>query len=87
MKIKIYKTILPVVLYGREAWPLPLREEYRLRVCLCDSDVGDDFDSEVAMMIVLVTLPVIVMSVMVIVILVIMVILIVMLVMVILIVM
>ena len=33
MKIKIYKTIiLPVVLYGCEAWSLPLREECRLRV-------------------------------------------------------
>ena len=33
MKIKIYKTImLPVVLYGCEAWSLTLREERRLRV-------------------------------------------------------
>ena len=33
MKIKIYKTIiLPVVLYGCEAWSLTLREEYWLRV-------------------------------------------------------
>ena len=33
MKIKIYKTIiLPVVLYGFEAWSLTLREECRLRV-------------------------------------------------------
>ena len=33
MKIKIYKTIiLPVVLYGYEAWSLTLREERRLRV-------------------------------------------------------
>ena len=33
MKIKIYKTIiLPVVLYGCEAWSLTLREECRLRV-------------------------------------------------------
>ena len=32
MKIKIYKTIiLPVVLYGCEAWSLTLREESRLR--------------------------------------------------------
>ena len=32
-KNKIYKTIiLPVVLYGCEAWPLTLREECRLRV-------------------------------------------------------
>ena len=32
-KIKIYKTIiLPVVLYGCEAWSLTLREECRLRV-------------------------------------------------------
>jgi hypothetical protein len=30
---KIYKTIiLPVVLYGCEAWSLTLREEHRLRV-------------------------------------------------------
>jgi hypothetical protein len=33
VKIKIYKTIiLPVVLYGCEAWSLTLREEHRLRV-------------------------------------------------------
>ena len=33
LKIKIYKTIiLPVVLYGCEAWSLILREECRLRV-------------------------------------------------------
>ena len=32
-KIKIYKTrLLPVVLYGCEAWSLTLREECRLRV-------------------------------------------------------
>ena len=32
-KIKIYKTIiLPVVLYGCEAWSLTLRKERRLRV-------------------------------------------------------
>jgi hypothetical protein len=33
LKIKIYRTIiLPVVLYGGEAWSLTLREERRLRV-------------------------------------------------------
>ena len=33
LKIKIYKTIiLPVVLYGCEAWSLSLKEECRLRV-------------------------------------------------------
>jgi len=33
LKIKIHKTlILPVVLYGCEAWSLTLREERRLRV-------------------------------------------------------
>jgi hypothetical protein len=33
LKIKIYKTvILPVVLYGCQAWSLTLREEHRLRV-------------------------------------------------------
>jgi hypothetical protein len=33
IKIGIYKTIiLPVVLYGCEAWSLTLREEHRLRV-------------------------------------------------------
>jgi hypothetical protein len=33
VKVKIYKTIiLPVVLYGCEAWSLTLREEHRLRV-------------------------------------------------------
>ena len=33
LRIKIYKTIiLPVVLYGSEAWSLTLREESRLRV-------------------------------------------------------
>jgi hypothetical protein len=33
LKIKIYKTvILPVVLYGCEAWSLTLGEEHRLRV-------------------------------------------------------
>jgi hypothetical protein len=33
IKIKIYRTIiLPVVLYGRQTWPLTLREERRLRV-------------------------------------------------------
>jgi len=33
LKIKIHKTIiLPVVLYGCEAWSLTLREECRLRV-------------------------------------------------------
>jgi hypothetical protein len=33
LQIRIYKTIiLPVVLYGRETWPLTLREKLRLRV-------------------------------------------------------
>jgi len=32
LKIKIYKTILPVVLYGCETWSLTLREECRLMV-------------------------------------------------------
>ena len=33
LKIKIYRTIiLPVVLYGREAWSLILREERKVRV-------------------------------------------------------
>ena len=33
LKIKIYRTtILPVVLYGCEAWPLTAREERKLRV-------------------------------------------------------
>jgi hypothetical protein len=33
LKLKIYKTvILPVVLYGCEAWSLTLREEHRLRI-------------------------------------------------------
>jgi hypothetical protein len=33
IKIRIYKSvILPVVLYGCEAWSLTLREEHRLRV-------------------------------------------------------
>jgi len=33
LKIKIYRTIiLPVVLYGCEAWSLILREEWKLRV-------------------------------------------------------
>jgi hypothetical protein len=33
LKIKVYRTIiLPVVLYGCEAWSLTLREERRLRV-------------------------------------------------------
>ena len=33
LKIKIYKTIiLPVVLYECEAWSLPLRVEFSLRV-------------------------------------------------------
>jgi len=33
LKIKIFKTIiLPVVLYGCEAWQLTLREERKLRV-------------------------------------------------------
>ena len=33
LKIKIYRTIiLPVVLYGCEAWLLTLREERKLRV-------------------------------------------------------
>jgi len=33
VKIKIYRTIiLPVVLYGCEAWSLTLREERKLRV-------------------------------------------------------
>ena len=32
LKIKIYKTILLVVLYGCEAWYLTLKEECRLRV-------------------------------------------------------
>jgi hypothetical protein len=32
LKIKIYKTIiLPVLLYGCEAWSLTIREECRLR--------------------------------------------------------
>jgi hypothetical protein len=33
LKIKIYRTmILPVVLYGYEAWSLTLREEHRLKI-------------------------------------------------------
>jgi hypothetical protein len=33
LKIKIYRTIIvPVVLYGCEAWSLTLREEHRLKV-------------------------------------------------------
>ena len=33
LKVKIYRTIiLPVVLYGCEAWSLTLREERKLRV-------------------------------------------------------
>ena len=32
LKIKIYKTILSVVLYGCETWSLTLMEELRLRV-------------------------------------------------------
>jgi len=33
LKIKIYRTIiLPVILYGCEAWSLTLREERKLRV-------------------------------------------------------
>jgi hypothetical protein len=33
LKLKIYRTIiLPVVLYGCEAWSPTLREEHRLRV-------------------------------------------------------
>jgi hypothetical protein len=33
IKLSIYKIIiLPVILYGREAWSLILREEHRLRV-------------------------------------------------------
>jgi hypothetical protein len=33
IKIRLHKTIiLPVVLYGCEAWSLALREEHRLRV-------------------------------------------------------
>jgi hypothetical protein len=32
VKVKIHKTILPVVLYGCEIWSLTLRKEHRLRV-------------------------------------------------------
>jgi hypothetical protein len=32
LKIKIYKSALPVVLYGCETWSLTLKEEHRLRV-------------------------------------------------------
>jgi hypothetical protein len=32
VKVKIYKTIILPVLYGRETWSLTLREENRLRV-------------------------------------------------------
>jgi hypothetical protein len=32
MKIKIYRIILPVVLYGCETWSVTLREERWLRV-------------------------------------------------------
>jgi hypothetical protein len=32
LKITIYNTILPVVLYGCEIWSLTLREEHRLSV-------------------------------------------------------
>jgi hypothetical protein len=32
LKIKIYRIILPVVLYGCETWSLTLRDERRLRV-------------------------------------------------------
>ena len=32
LKIKIYKSILPIVLYDCEAWSLTFREERRLRV-------------------------------------------------------
>jgi hypothetical protein len=31
LKIKLYKIILPVVLYGCETWSLTLREEQRFR--------------------------------------------------------
>ena len=31
LKVKTYKTILPVVLYHCETWSLTLREEHRLR--------------------------------------------------------
>jgi hypothetical protein len=33
VKIKIYRTILPVVSYGCETWSLTLGEEHRLRMC------------------------------------------------------
>jgi len=32
-KIKMYRTIILHVVYGRETWSLTLREEHRLRVC------------------------------------------------------
>ena len=32
LKFKIYRTILPIILYGCETWSLTLREERRLRV-------------------------------------------------------
>jgi hypothetical protein len=32
LRIRIYKSILPVVLYGCEIWSLILREEHRLAV-------------------------------------------------------
>jgi len=32
LKIKIYKTVMPAVLYGCETWSLTLREEHGLRV-------------------------------------------------------
>ena len=32
VKIKIYRIILPLVLYGCETWSLTMREEHRLRV-------------------------------------------------------
>jgi hypothetical protein len=32
VKVRIYKTILPVVLYGCETWSLTVREEHKWRV-------------------------------------------------------
>ena len=39
LKIKIYSTILPVVLYGCETWSLTLREERRLRLRVFENRV------------------------------------------------
>jgi hypothetical protein len=42
INIKIYKTIISVILWGYETWSLTLREEYILRVLVNRQEVAEE---------------------------------------------